>query len=282
MGAFAIYLLAVGVADLVRGPLGQSGRSSRGGQSGPGGTSAQGSHPGTSRHRTVAGAVVGVVVILLLGSAAGLPGTLDNLLLLVGAAALVLWVWSSGRAATAQSTGQVGASTYARGALLALAAPLAVALLFPGGGAQLGPGALATWLGNLPGALRSPDGTRTLLVLAAFVVQLSTANVIVRFVLTAVGALKPAGQPQAADRLRGGRLIGPMERVVILGLGLTGNLTAAGLVIAAKGLIRFPELQAGATGSQSPGVDEVTEYFLVGSMVSWLLALGTLALSAMG
>ena len=36
------------------------------------------------------------------------------------------------------------------------------------------------------------------------------------------------------------------ERVFILGLGLAGQVTAAGLVIAAKGLIRFPELQAQA------------------------------------
>ena len=56
--------------------------------------------------------------------------------------------------------------------------------------------------------------------------------------------LGPASEPQPSDQLRGGRLLGPMERVLILGLGLAGQLTAAGLVIAAKGLIRFPELQA--------------------------------------
>mgnify|MGYP002652878805 CR=1 FL=1 len=40
------------------------------------------------------------------------------------------------------------------------------------------------------------------------------------------------------------RLLGPLERVLILGLGLAGQVTAASLVIAAKGLIRFPELQS--------------------------------------
>jgi hypothetical protein len=73
-----------------------------------------------------------------------------------------------------------------------------------------------------------------------------------------------------------------MERLVILGLGLAGQLTAAGLVIAAKGLIRFPELQAKrseTTSVDGVGIDEVTEYFLVGSFVSWILALASLALA---
>ena len=84
------------------------------------------------------------------------------------------------------------------------------------------------------------------------------------------------GEPQPSDQLRGGRLLGPMERVLILGLGLAGQLTAAGLVIAAKGLIRFPELQSTrneTTTVEAVGIDEVTEYFLVGSFVSWLVAL---------
>ena len=73
-----------------------------------------------------------------------------------------------------------------------------------------------------------------------------------------------------------------MERVLILGLGLAGQLTAAGLVIAAKGLIRFPELQSKrdeTTTVEAVGIDEVTEYFLVGSFVSWLVALLSLALT---
>jgi hypothetical protein len=73
-----------------------------------------------------------------------------------------------------------------------------------------------------------------------------------------------------------------MERIFILGLGLAGQITAASIVIAAKGLIRFPELQSakdGTTSVKGDGIDEVTEYFLVGSFVSWLVALGSLALT---
>ena len=127
-------------------------------------------------------------------------------------------------------------------------------------------------------------------VVGLVLVNLSTANILVRLVLVAVGAMRPvlpdnlatSDDPQPSDRLRGGRLLGPMERVLILGLGLAGQLTAAGLVIAAKGLIRFPELQSKrdeSTTVEAVGIDEVTEYFLVGSFVSWLLALASLALT---
>ena len=87
-----------------------------------------------------------------------------------------------------------------------------------------------------------------------------------------------------------------MERLVILGLGLAGEFGAAGIVIAAKGLLRFPEIQAAARGNGNAngnptsgptgsypggpaGIDDVTEYFLVGSFVSWLIALGSLAMT---
>ena len=145
-------------------------------------------------------------------------------------------------------------------------------------------GLLGAWVEQVPLAGGMVSATTVLLVAAAMLAQLSTANIVVRLVLASVGALKPAGQPQASDRLRGGRILGPMERLLILGLGLAGQPTAAGLVIAAKGLIRFPELQAQARASGvgrgaggEPGIDEITEYFLIGSFVSWLFALAALA-----
>ena len=44
-------------------------------------------------------------------------------------------------------------------------------------------------------------------------------------------------------QLKGGRVLGPMERVFVVALGALGDLTAAAVVVAAKGLLRFPELQ---------------------------------------
>lgn len=62
-----------------------------------------------------------------------------------------------------------------------------------------------------------------------------------------------------------------MERPFVLGLAAGGFVTAAGVVAAAKGLLRFPELQRQQRAS---GPSDVTEYFLIGSFASWLFALG--------
>ncbi len=104
--------------------------------------------------------------------------------------------------------------------------------------------------------------------------QLATANVVVRLVLDAVGVPATSNEKQ----LKGGRVLGPMERLFIVGLGAVGELTAAALVIAAKGLLRFPELQRAQQQVPPAGPSDVTEYFLVGSFASWLVALGGAAL----
>ncbi|HSX66477.1 hypothetical protein [Nocardioides sp.] len=137
---------------------------------------------------------------------------------------------------------------------------------------------LARWLHAVPwsAAGAAPDGV--LLLAALAMVQLSTGNVIVRLVLAATGTVLPALHGTAGDpetRLKGGRLLGPMERLVIFGLGLAGELTAAGIVIAAKGLLRFPELQL---KTEQERIHQLTEYFLVGSFVSWLVPLTSLVL----
>ena len=62
-----------------------------------------------------------------------------------------------------------------------------------------------------------------------------------------------------------------MERLLILALALAGQVTAATVVVAAKGLLRFPELQA---RREQERIHRLTEYFLVGSFASWLVALG--------
>jgi len=213
------------------------------------------------------------------------------------------------------------------GALAALGtfAVLVAGLIGFSGAASTPGGPLASWLAwaDLPGPA-TPSAARLLVLTGLVAFNIATANVIVRLVLLAIGALRPdmvaaaastsrssvppgapgqtdqPGQPgpsvqpgrpgpsvQPADRLKGGRLLGPMERLVILGLGLAGEFGAAGIVIAAKGLLRFPEIQAAARNNASggypggpAGIDDVTEYFLVGSFVSWLIALSTLALAA--
>jgi len=140
----------------------------------------------------------------------------------------------------------------------------------------------STWV-ELPG-IGSVDPDRLLMVVGVVLLQLVTGNQLVRLVLGSVGAVKPAGQPQPSDRLKGGRLLGPMERLLILGLGLAGQLAAATAVVAAKSIIRFPEInaqKARENGDDGTAIDmgQVTEYFLVGSFASWIVALGGLVLA---
>ena len=136
--------------------------------------------------------------------------------------------------------------------------------------------------GSSLGLLSGLEPGRALLLAGLLLVQLSTGNVVVRLVLGASGTTNPLRSTTGtAPSLKGGRLLGPMERLLIVGLGLAGEVTAASIVIAAKGLLRFPELQsARADGTAGPGIHEVTEYFLVGSFVSWTISLVALALAA--
>ncbi|MET0734631.1 MAG: hypothetical protein ABWY55_03175 [Microbacterium sp.] len=67
--------------------------------------------------------------------------------------------------------------------------------------------------------------------------------------------------------LKGGRLIGPLERVIVFAMMLAGAYVLVAAVFAAKGIVRFPEI------SRDDGSGSRAEYFLVGSMVSWGLAL---------
>lgn len=149
--------------------------------------------------------------------------------------------------------------------------------------ANAGGGEPGRWLEENPlGVLSGLEVDRALLLLGVLLVQMSTGNVVVRLVLRATGTVDPArGASHDATRtLKGGRLLGPMERLVIVGLGIAGHLTAASVVIAAKGLLRFPELQSKRDAPGEPSIDEVTEYFLVGSFVSWMVSLGSLVLLA--
>jgi hypothetical protein len=215
--------------------------------------------------------VAGPLVVIILGLLAGLGSAGDIGLLLLVAVIAVGWTILVGRSRHR--------GTAAMWPLAVLLVGVATVVLL-GGLAGPAAGPLAVWLHGSPWrGLPSISADRFLLVIGLFGFQLSTGNEVVRQVLATVGAIKPHGQPQASDQLRGGRLLGPMERVVIFGLGLAGQLTAAGLVIAAKSLIRFPELSArrsADTAVTGIGIDEVTEYFLVGSFVSWLVALAAL------
>ncbi len=217
--------------------------------------------------------VGGLVALLGLTVLTGARGALALVTLIVGAVVVV--AWDRCVALADARPGPLAAAP----ALLVLGGGLLVAVVAaPWSPAAGGP--LSDWLGLSPWpSLAALDPDRAVLLLGVLLAQLSTGNVLVRLVLAVTDTVAPrlvhtADDP--AEQLRGGRLLGPMERLVIVGLGLAGQLTAASIVIAAKGLLRWPELQSRVDQHQ---VHRLTEYFLVGSFVSWLVALGGLALA---
>lgn len=214
---------------------------------------------------------VGAAVAVWVGLLAGLTSLRDVLALAVIALVVVAW-------------GQTVTRAFGRGGawipLLVLGLALVAGVLFSGAAGQAD-GVLGAWLDHVRvPALAGLSADRVLLLLATFLVQLSTGNVLVRLVLSATSTVTPALHDTPEDpeqQLKGGRLLGPMERVFIVGLGLAGQWTAASIVVAAKGLLRWPELQS---RREQDRIHQLTEYFLVGSFVSWLVALTSLALLA--
>ncbi|WP_369372569.1 hypothetical protein AB1046_04025 [Promicromonospora sp. Populi] len=242
-----------------------------------------------SQARRYSALAAGLATLAALMAASGLPAPT---VLGVGIPlALLLTAWALDDV-IGRAIGEKGRRT---AAFSAIGAGVVIALLFGGDVATAWP----TWV---PGPLSEIPPARVILVGGIALVQVTTANVLVRLILDAVNVPTKEG----SDRLRSGRVLGPMERLFILGLGLAGNLTAAAVVVGAKGLLRFPELAASESSSRSlppiliqkttgndpgnggqtapatpvhQGPNPVTEYFLIGSFASWLLALGSLGLA---
>ncbi|PVG81872.1 hypothetical protein DDE18_14215 [Nocardioides gansuensis] len=215
---------------------------------------------------------VGAIAAVLVGLLAGLTSGVDVAALVVIAAVVVAWGQTVTRGFGGRGPVWVP--------LLLLGVALAVAIGVSGEASPAG-GWVGRWLDGaaLP-VVSSLTADRALLLLGAFLVQMSTGNVLVRLVLAATGTVNPArhGRPDDPEmQLKGGRLLGPMERVFLLSLGLAGHVTAASIVVAAKGLLRFPEL---SSRRDQERIHQLTEYFLVGSFVSWMVALVSLVLLA--
>lgn len=110
----------------------------------------------------------------------------------------------------------------------------------------------------LPAEL-SPDAQRT---------AAAAAGRPKRFGRRRTGRASDEDDDQPGDRtvtLKGGRMIGPIERLLLAGFSLAGAFPVVAALIAAKGIVRFPEIRRETTGYQA-------EYFLIGSLVSWAMA----------
>ena len=238
MTLLGLAILAIGVADLAAGGLGGEIAARR-------------------------NAVVAIVVAVVTAAAGFLlvsAGDTWAALALLAAVLVASMGWSLLRVA------DVGAK-HPWLALAALFVPPGILAAASGNlNAVVSPRASA-WLASLPfPAVSGLEPDRFVLVVGVAVSLTATANGIVRVVLAAAGPQVKTSE----DRLRGGRLIGPLERLMIFGLALAAEPTAAALVVSAKSILRFPEVSSAA---RDASVDSVTEYFLIGSLTSWALAL---------
>ena len=256
MTPLGIWLVTFGLADLVAGLSGEP-------------------KPG---RRTIAAVITAFVVPIVL--CFSLAASTSTLLVFsaVSGATFVGWLALRWRLGTASPARAIVGLLYFPAAFGAVA--LVAARPFVSFVSFQGPSLADRALTALPFELPARAGlSRVLFVGGIVLVLFATSNAIVRLVLITMGT--PFSN--AEQRLRGGRVIGPLERILIFGLGLAGQATAAALVVGAKGLLRYPELnnlrgEQGAGGSSARPIDVVTEYLLIGSLTSWVIALVPLVL----
>jgi hypothetical protein len=112
----------------------------------------------------------------------------------------------------------------------------------------------------LPGVARLPE---TMVLVAGLVATVWAGGYAVGALMTNVQ--KPAN-PESLPS--GGRLIGKLERLLILILVLAGEAGGIGFLIAAKSILRFNELAGEADR-------HVSEYVIIGTLASFAWALAT-------
>ena len=254
MIGFSLWLLGVAVADLL-----------------------VGIEPEDGAPRRYAVAVLAAVALALGLVLSMLAGAVPALV----AAALVgsvVWVWLvlAHRALASRESEEAAARAWVALAYFAAltGSTLALASWLPGYEAR----PLSEWLNAHPllGGI-GLTGDALLLLLAVGLLLTQTGNVLVRLLLT--GARVKLQEQE--DRMPGGRFIGPLERVLVVTFLLAGELLGAALVVSAKGLLRFPELARPRDGAEpaptaaanTPDARRATEYLLIGSLASWLLAI---------
>ena len=204
-------------------------------------------------------AVFGCALLALAGVALGFTGVWWGTVGVLWVVSLVTWVLASSLALNPTTAHHAAWRTTA---FVAFVVPVLVLTVLWEAGPE--PRSLPDgWRSTLVGHV---GPTRTVMLAGVLLFELSTSNILVRLLLDATGVSAATNETD----LKGGRLLGPMERVFILVLAVAGELTAAAVVVAAKGLLRFPELQR---SRRAQGPTAVSEYFLIGSLASWLLGI---------
>ena len=196
-------------------------------------------------------AVAGGAVLVLLASGLAI-GSVAWAVVPVGVAVLVAWILLT-------PVGIVQTDRPWPVAGLAAVALAAVAVPQP----AIHRGWLVRWYDGLDvGSLAGVPVEQFVLGCACVLFLVETANIIVRLMLIGTGPSVIATEKS----LQGGRILGPIERIFILAMALGGHYGALSAVVAAKGILRFPEISRDSAGGSR------AEYVLVGSFVSWALA----------
>lgn len=99
-----------------------------------------------------------------------------------------------------------------------------------------------------------------MVIVLAYLLILKPTSIVIGTVLKKYPIANP-GNERASGLVAGGELIGYLERILILTLTLVGSYTAVGVVLAAKSIFRFGELN-------NPKDRSMTEYVLIGSLLS--------------
>lgn len=103
------------------------------------------------------------------------------------------------------------------------------------------------------------------IILMGFMFLLKESNVIIRFIFERSSQEPKTNNSEEIDKKEysAGRIIGALERILILFFVLNNQLAAIGFIIAAKGFTRFKELDN----------REFAEYVLIGTLLSASIAI---------
>lgn len=107
---------------------------------------------------------------------------------------------------------------------------------------------------------------RLYILLFGFLMILNETNIVIRYTLEKLG-LAPLGNSHQEvinkEQFRTGRVIGFLERIFVFLFVLLSQYTAIGFIIAAKGIVRYPDF----------GKRSFTEYILIGTLLSVLFSM---------
>jgi len=199
---------------------------------------------------------VGAAPVVALSVTGGLP----TVWLLPLLAVLVVWQIST--------SGDLLTEKLALLPVLALAVVVVAALIFPSS-TPPPPAWFTDWYRDLPywfAVTVSPERAALLIGYSLFLVN--SANQVVVAVLTTAGS----SVRHSVRSIRGGRIIGPIERLFILWMAVAGQALAIAVIVAAKGIVRYPEISEGSRSGKRRDRGALAEYVLIGSLVSWSLA----------